>query len=324
VIETTYREALGLALRHAMMEDPTIVILGEEVGAYGGAYGVTKGLLQEFGKERVIDSPISEAGFVGAAVGAAMSGLRPVAELMYVDFSGIAMDQIANQAAKIRYMFGGQMGVPMVLRTQGGTGRSAAAQHSQSLEGWFLQIPGLRVALPGTVSDAYHLLRASLRLPDPVVFIEHKALYVQKGKLDPTQADASWGRAVVRRPGEQVTVVTYSRMLNYALAAAENAAGHGVEAEVIDLRTLNPLDLETVGDSVTKTGRAIVVTEACLTGGPAAEISARIQEECFDFLEEPIVRIAGEDVPIPVAPALEVSSVPTVELITEVIRKLVR
>ncbi len=324
MIETTYREALGLALRQAMVEDPTIVIIGEEVGAYGGAYGVTKGLLQEFGKERVLDAPISEAGFVGAAVGAAMTGLRPVVELMYVDFAGIAMDQIANQAAKIRYMFGGQMGVPMVLRTQGGTGRSAAAQHSQSLEGWFLQVPGLRLALPATVSDAYHLLRAALKQPDPVMFIEHKGLYVQKGRLDPTQADADWGRAVVRRPGADVTVVTYSRMLNYVLAAANNAANEGVEAEVIDLRTLNPLDLATITGSVTKTGRAIVVTEACLTGGPAAEISARIQEECFDFLEEPIVRIAGEDVPIPVAPALEANSVPSVDLIAEVIRKLVR
>jgi pyruvate dehydrogenase E1 component beta subunit len=307
-----------------MTEDPTVVIIGEEVGAYGGAYGVTKGLLQEFGKERVIDAPISEAGFVGAAVGAAMTGLRPVVELMYVDFAGIAMDQIANQAAKIRYMFGGQMAVPMILRTQGGTGRSAAAQHSQSLEGWFLQIPGLRLALPATVSDAYHLLRASLRQPDPVIFIEHKALYVQKGKLDPTQADAEWGQAVVRRPGKDVTVVTYSRMLNTVLTAAENAAAQGVDAEVIDLRTLNPLDFGTVINSVTKTGKAVVVTEACLTGGPSAEISARIQEECFDFLEEPIVRVAGEDVPIPVAPSLEANSIPTVELIEEVIRRLVR
>jgi acetoin:2,6-dichlorophenolindophenol oxidoreductase subunit beta len=221
-------------------------------------------------------------------------------------------------------MFGGQMGVPMVLRTQGGTGRSAAAQHSQSLEGWFFQVPGLRVALPATVSDAYHLLRASLRRPDPTVFIEHKALYVQKGKLDPTQADADWGRAAVRRPGQHVTVVTYSRMLNYVLTAAEAAAKQEIEVEVIDLRTLNPLDMETVIASVTKTGRAIVVTEACLTGGPAAEISARIQEECFDFLEEPIIRVAGEDVPIPVAPALEASSVPTADLITEVIKRLVR
>jgi len=216
------------------------------------------------------------------------------------------------------------MGVPMVLRTQGGTGRSAAAQHSQSLEGWFLQVPGLRLALPATVSDAYHLLRASLRQPDPVIFIEHKALYVQKGKLDPTQADAEWGQAVVRRPGKDVTVVTYSRMLHTVLTAAENAAERGVDAEVIDLRTLNPLGFETVVNSVTKTGKAVVVTEACLTGGPSAEISARIQEECFDFLEEPIVRVAGEDVPIPVAPSLEANSIPTVELIEDVIRRLVR
>ena len=323
-LETTYRDALGQALRDAMTEDETVLLIGEEVGRYGGAYGVTKGLLKEFGPERVIDAPISEAGIVGAAVGAAMTGSRPVAELMYVDFAGLAMDQIANQAAKIRYMFGGQMGVPMILRTQGGTGRSAAAQHSQSLEAWFMHVPGLRVALPGTVSDAYHLLRQALRRPDPVIFIEHKSLYTQKGTLDVSASDAPWGKAAVRRAGRDVTVVTYSRMLTCTLAAAERLAGRGIEAEVVDLRTLNPLDMETVAASVARTGRAAIVTEACLTAGPAAELSARIQEECFDFLEEPVLRIAGEDIPIPVAPELETRSIPTAELIEELVGRLVR
>ena len=322
--ETTYRDALGQALRDAMTEDDTILLIGEEVGRYGGAYGVTKGLLKDFGPERVIDAPISEAGIVGAAVGAAMTGSRPVAELMYVDFAGLAMDQIANQAAKIRYMFGGQMGVPMILRTQGGTGRSAAAQHSQSLEAWFMHVPGLRVALPGTVSDAYHLLRQALRRPDPVIFIEHKSLYTQKGTLDVSTPDAPWGKAAVRRTGRDVTVITYSRMLTYTLAAAERLAARGIEVEVVDLRTLNPLDMETVTASVARTGRAAIVTEACLTAGPAAELSARIQEECFDFLEEPILRIAGEDIPIPVAPELETRSIPTAELIEELVGRLMR
>lgn len=323
--ETTYRDALGRALRDAMTEDDTVLLIGEEVGRYGGAYGVTKGLLDQFGPERVIDAPISEAGLVGAAIGAAMTGSRPVAELMYVDFAGLAMDQIANQAAKIRYMFGGQMGVPMVLRTQGGTGRSAAAQHSQSLEAWFMHVPGLRVALPGTVSDAYHLLRQALRRPDPVIFIEHKSLYTQKGALDVAAPDAPWGQAVVRRAGRDVTIVTYSRMLAYTLTAAERlAAQSGIEAEVVDLRTLNPLDVETVATSVARTGRAAIVTEACLTAGPAAELSARIQEECFDFLEEPVLRIAGEDIPVPVSPELEARSIPTAELIEEMVGRLVR
>jgi len=253
-----------------------------------------------------------------------MTGLRPVAELMYVDFLGLAMDQLANQAAKIRYMFGGQAGVPMVLRTQGGTGRSAGAQHSQSLEAWAVHTPGLRVAMPATVSDAYHLLRHALTLPDPVVFIEHKALYVAKGALDPGAPDAPWGRAAVRRRGRDVTLVAYSRMVHRALEAAEALAAEGVEAEVIDLRTLNPLDMDTVRDSVVRTGRAVVVSEACLTGGVAAEIAARIQEDCFDWLEEPILRVAGEDVPIPVAPDLEAASIPDAALIAGSVRTMLR
>ncbi len=315
--ETTYREALRAALEDAMATDPTILLIGEEVGLYGGAYGVTKGLLDRFGPERVIDAPISEPAIVGAAVGAAMTGSRPVAELMYVDFAGLVMDQLGNQAAKSRYMFGGQIAVPMVLRTQGGTGRSAAAQHSQSLEGWFLHTPGLRLAMPATVNDAYHLLRAALVQPDPVVFIEHKGLYTMKGPLDRDRPDADWGRALVRRPGRDLTIVTYSRMLHESLAAAEALAGQGIEAEVVDLRCLNPLDEAVPVASVRRTGRAMVVSEGVMTGGVAAELSARLQELCFDQLEEPILRIAGEDIPIPVSPDLERAAIPSAGLIAE-------
>ena len=220
MVELTYRDALRKALHDAMAEDEDIVIIGEEVGRYGGAYGVTKDLIQAFGAERVIDTPISEPAIVGAAVGAAMTGLRPVAELMYIDFLGMSMDQLANQAAKIRYMFGGQIGVPMVLRTQGGTGRSAGAQHSQSLEAWIMHTPGLRLATPATVADAYHLLRQSLTRPDPVVFVEHKALYARKEDVDLSAPPLPWGKAAVRREGDDLVIVTYSRQLHYTMEAA--------------------------------------------------------------------------------------------------------
>jgi acetoin:2,6-dichlorophenolindophenol oxidoreductase subunit beta len=317
--EITYREALREAMADAMREDPDIVVIGEEVGVYGGAYGVTKGLIEEFGEARILDTPISEAGIVGTAVGAAMTGLRPVVEIMYVDFAALVMDQLANQAAKIRYMFGGQVGVPMVLRSQGGVGQSSAAQHSQSLEAWMAHIPGLWVAMPATVNDAYHLLRQALVQKDPVVFLEHKGLYQAKGKLDKSVPDAPWGKALVRRQGSDVTIVTYSRMLDYALEAAENLTEYDISAEVIDLRTLNPLDMEPVAASVKKTNRAVVVTEAVMTGGFSAELSARIQEQCFDWLDEAVLRIAGEDIPIPVSAALEPQSIPSVDLIVEMV-----
>lgn len=323
-METTYRDALKLALTEAMRENDDVVILGEEVGRYGGAYGVTKGMIEEFGEERVIDTPISEAAIVGTAVGAAMTGLRPVAELMYVDFIGMTMDQLANQAAKIRYMFGGQIGVPMVLRTQGGTGRSAGAQHSQSLEGYIMHTPGLRLAMPATVSDAYHLLRQAMQQPDPVVFIEHKGLYTMKGDLD-TDADAApagWGKASVLREGADLVIVSYSRQVHNALAAAEAMAKDGVEAAVVDLRTLNPLDFDTIRPLVEKAGRAMVVSEGVMTSGVAAELPARITEECFDFLEDPVIRVAGEDIPISVSPLLEANSVPTEKLIIDAARMM--
>jgi pyruvate dehydrogenase E1 component beta subunit len=322
-IETTYRDALRLALTEAMRVDRNVVIMGEEVGRYGGAYGVTKGLIEEFGENRVIDTPISEAAIIGSAVGAAMAGLRPVAELMYVDFIGMTMDQLANQAAKIRYMFGGQIGVPMVLRTQGGTGRSAGAQHSQSLEALVMHTPGLRLAMPATVEDAYHMLRQALEQPDPVVFIEHKGLYTMKGMLDTDNEPAGWGKARVMREGSDLVIVSYSRQVHHALAAADALAGeHGLQAAVVDVRTLNPLDFETIRPLVEQAGRAMVVSEGVMTSGVAAELSARITEECFDFLEDPVIRVAGEDIPISVSPLLEQNSVPTPELIADAARMM--
>jgi len=319
--EVAYRDALRLALSDAMAADEAVVLIGEEVGLYGGAYGVTKGLLDRFGANRVIDTPISEPGIVGAAIGAAMTGLRPVAEIMYVDFVGMVMDQLANQAAKSRYMFGGQIGVPMVLRTQGGTGRSAAAQHSQSLEAWIMHTPGLRLAMPGTVSDAYHLLRDALRQPDPVVFIEHKSLYTMKGEIGDSP-DAPWGSPAIRRAGQDLTIATYSRMLHETLKAADALAAD-VSVEVVDLRCLNPMDDSVLMDSVRRTGRCLIVTEAVTTASVSSEIAARVTEQCFDWLEEPPLRLGGEDIPIPVSPALERASIPDAVLIEEVARWLV-
>lgn len=318
----TYRDALRQALDDAMHEDKSIVVMGEEVGRYGGAYGVTKDLIKIHGPERLIDTPISEPAIIGAAVGAAMTGLRPVAELMYIDFLGMTMDQLANQAAKIRYMFGGQIGVPMVLRTQGGTGRSAGAQHSQSLEAWVMHTPGLRLAMPATVQDAYHLLRQSLTKPDPVVFIEHKALYTRKEEVDLTAEPLPWGKAAVRREGSDLVIVTYSRQVVYALEAAELLAKKGIQVTVIDLRTLNPLDFDTVREHVERVGKAMVVSEGVMTSGVAAELCARISEECFDFLEQPVVRVAGEDIPISVSQELEAGSVPSARIIAEVAERM--
>ena len=322
MVAMTYRDALRKALDDAMAEDNTIVVIGEEVGRYGGAYGVTKDLIGKYGAERLIDTPISEPAIIGAAVGAAMTGLRPVAELMYIDFLGMTMDQLANQAAKIRYMFGGQIGVPMVLRTQGGTGRSAGAQHSQSLEAWIMHTPGLRLVMPATVQDAYHLLRQSLTKPDPVVFIEHKALYTRKEEVDLDAEPLEWGKAAVRRTGKDLVIVTYSRQVHYALDAAEQLSAKGIEATVIDLRTLNPLDFDTIREHVERVGKAMVVSEGVMTAGVAAELSARITEECFDYLEQPVVRVAGEDIPISVSQDLEAGSVPTSDLIRSVAERM--
>ena len=316
-----YRDALRTALAEEMRRDPGVFVIGEEVGRYGGAYAVTKGLYEEFGAERMVDTPISEASVVGLGVGAAITGLRPVVELMYVDFVGLAMDQISNQMAKWRYMSGGKVKVPMVLRTQGGTGRSAGAQHSQSLEAWLAHVPGLRVVMPSNPADAKGLLKTAIRSDDPVVFIEHKALYAMKGDVPEGEYLIPFGEARVVRPGGDVTIISYSRMVNIVMEAAAALAAAGVDAEVIDLRTLNPLDMATVLSSVRKTGRVVVVNEAHKTAGFCAELAARITEEAFDSLAAPVARIAAKDVPVP-ATLLEKLSIPSVEEITAAARGL--
>jgi len=320
--EMSYRDALREALLEEMRRDERVFIIGEEVGRYGGAYGVTRGLFQEFGARRVVDSPISEAGIVGLGVGAAITGLRPIVELMYVDFVGLAMDQIANQMAKFRYMTGGQLTIPMVLRTQGGTGRSAGAQHSQSLESWLVHVPGLKVVMPATPRDAKGLLKTAVRCNDPVVFIEHKALYSSKGEVPEEEYTIPLGKAAVLRQGRDATLLCYSGMVSLTLKAAAALSSEGIEAEVVDLRSLSPLDTETILSSAVKTGRVAVVSEAHRTLGMGAELSALITERCFEQLKAPVLRIAGSDTPVP-ASILEKISIPTEEGVVQGIRNLV-
>jgi 2-oxoisovalerate dehydrogenase E1 component len=319
-----YRVALQEALREEMLRDPTVFVMGEDVGLYGGAYGATRGLFDEFGPERVRDTPISEATIGGAAVGAAMVGLRPVAEIMYVDFTPLAMDQIANQGAKNRYMFGGKTVVPMVIRTEGGAGRSIAAHHSQSLEALWTHFPGIYVVMPSTPFDAKGLLKAAVRDDNPVMFIEHKMLYGVEGYVPDEDYVIPFGVADVKREGRDVTVVTYSRMVHRALEAAEKLAEEGVSVEVIDLRTLKPLDMETIAASVKKTGRVVGVTEAYKTGSFISELAMRVQEEVFDWLDAPMVRVAAADVPVPMSETLEDTAIPSVEAIVAGIREVLR
>jgi 2-oxoisovalerate dehydrogenase E1 component len=319
-----YWEAIRDALREEMLRDPAVFVMGEDVGLYGGAYGATRGLFEEFGAERVRDTPISEATIGGAAVGAAMAGMRPVAEIMYVDFTPLAMDQIANQGAKNRYMFGGKTIVPMVIRTEGGAGRSIAAHHSQSLEALWTHFPGIYVVMPSTPFDAKGLLKAAIRDDNPVMFIEHKMLYSVEGYVPDEDYVIPFGVADVKRTGEDVTVVTYSRMVHRALEAAEKLAGEGIGVEVIDLRTLKPLDLETVVASVKKTGRVVGVTEGYKTGSFLSELAMLIQEEAFDWLDAPVVRVAAADVPVPMAETLEDAAIPGVEAIIAGIRRVLQ
>jgi pyruvate/2-oxoglutarate/acetoin dehydrogenase E1 component/TPP-dependent pyruvate/acetoin dehydrogenase alpha subunit len=319
-----YWEAIRDALREEMLRDPAVFVMGEDVGLYGGAYGATRGLFEEFGGERVRDTPISEATIGGAAVGAAMAGLRPVAEIMYVDFTPLAMDQIANQGAKNRYMFGGKTTVPMVIRTEGGAGRSIAAHHSQSLEALWVHFPGIYVVMPSTPFDAKGLLKAAIRDDNPVMFIEHKMLYGVEGHVPDEDYAIPLGVADVKREGNDVTVVTYSRMVHRALEAAETLAREGISVEVVDLRTLKPLDMETVAASVRKTGRVVGVTEAYRTGSFLSELAARIQEELFDWLDAPVVRVAAADVPVPMAESLEDAAIPGVAAIVAGIRQVLR
>ena len=321
--ELTYSQALREALTEEMERDPNIILLGEDIGVYGGVFKVTEGLLARFGPERVRETPISEAGFVGAAVGLALTGKRPVPELMFMDFAWVASDQILNQAAKMRYMTGGRVRVPMVIRTQQGGGRGNGAQHSQSLETIFTHIPGLKVVLPSTPYDAKGLLKSALREDNPVIFIEHKLLYGTKGPVPEDPYTIPLGQAEIKRPGADVTLVSVSRTVLHALEAAEDIAAQGVSVEVIDLRCTVPLDLEAILTSVRKTGRLVVAHEAHRRLGIGAEIAALVQEHAFDYLDAPIVRVAALDVPIPASKPLEDVVLPGKAQILDGIRKVV-
>lgn len=316
--ERRYIDALNEGMATAIEEDERVVVLGIDVGAGGGIFRVTKGLRERFGPERVIDAPISEMGYVGAAVGAAMTGLRPIAEIMFMDFVGVCMDPILNQAAKLRYMTAGALEIPVVFRMQTGAGKAAGAQHSQSLEAWFAHVPGLKVVLPATVADARDLMLAAVRDPNPVVFVENRRLYGSKGPIDADPLPL--GKARVARAGEQVTVLTWGQMLRTCLAAAEEG---GASLEVVDLRSLAPLDLETALASVRRTGRLLIVHEAVQDFGAGAEIAARVGAEMFDELRTPVRRIGAPAVPMPFSPELERALLPTSKAVAAAAESLV-
>jgi len=303
--EMFFSEALRAALDEALEADPTVILLGEDIGSYGGAFGVTRGLLEKYGPERVRETPISENSIVGVAVGAAITGLRPIVEVMFMDFILLAADQIANHAAKLRYIYDGQVNVPIVIRTPAGAGRGYGASHSQSLESAFLSVPGLKIVAPSTPAEAKGLLAAAIRDPDPVLFIESKALYNVRGEVPEGAYEVPIGKARVVRQGGDLTLIGYGAGVGTCLEAADELAAGGIEADVVDLRTLKPMDTATILASVRKTRRCIVFEEGHLTGGVGAEISARITEGCFADLEAPVRRVAAKDVPFPAAPALE-------------------
>ncbi len=306
----TYAQALNDALREEMRRDPRVFLMGEDIGHHGGIFRVTKDLIEEFGPERVRDTPISESGFVGLGIGAAMLGMRPVVELLFMDFALVAADQIVNQAAKLRYMAGGAVSVPIVIRTQQGGGRGNGAQHSQSFESWLAQVPGLIVVTPSTPADAKGLLKAAIRNGNPVIFIEHKLLYNTRGEVPAGEYTIPIGQAEVKRPGRDITIVSYSRTLLFALEAAEILSKQGIEAEVIDLRTVEPLDFEAIADSVRGTGRLLVAHESHANCGLGAEIVARAYEQIPDALITPARRLGAKHVPIPVAEPLENAVLP--------------
>lgn len=323
--ELSYSEAIREGMRQAMERDERVFLLGEDIGVYGGAFGVTGNLMHQFGPERVLDTPISELGIVGAAVGAALTGMRPVVEIQFSDFMTLSMEQLVNQAAKIHFMFGGKASVPMVVRAPGGSGTGAAAQHSQSLEAWFAHVPGLKVVQPATPYDAKGLLLAAISDPNPVLIFEHKLLYKTKGPVPEEPYEVAIGTAAVRRHGRDLTIIATSVMVSRALAAAERLAADGIDAEIIDLRTIRPIDTQTLITSVSATGRVLIVHEACLTGGIGAEIAAIIAgSEAFEFLDAPIRRLGGRDVPIPYNPTLERNAVPQEDDIFAAASRLVR
>ena len=306
----TYREAVRMALREELLNDERVFLIGEDIAEFGGSLKVTLGLIDEFGPKRIRNTPISEMAILGAAVGSAATGLRPVAEVMYSDFFGMAMDQVVNQAAKMRYMFGGKLTIPLTIRSPLGGRRSAAAHHSQCLEAWFMHIPGIKVAMPANAYDAKGLLKTAIRDPNPTIVFENKMLYNVKGEVPDEPYFVPWGQANVVRQGEDVTVVALSDMVDYSLKAAEAAAAEGISVEVIDPRTIAPLDIDTIVKSVKKTGKLVVAHEANLTGGVGAEIAAQASYRAFDYLQAPIERVAAKDSPIPFAPVLERAILP--------------
>ena len=322
--EIAYRDALREALREEMFRDETVFVLGEDVGRYWkGAFKVTKGLAEEFGDTRVRDTPISESAIIGVAAGAAITGMRPIAEIMFGDLSALAMDQIANQAAKLRYMFGGQTKVPLVIRMPFGAGVNIAAHHSQSLEAWFMHVPGLKIAMPSTPYDAKGLLKTAIRDNNPVMFFEHKLLYSINGEVPEEEYTVPFGLADVKREGEDVTIFATLYMVHKSLTAAEELSKQGISTEVVDPRTLVPLDKQAIVNSVKKTGRIVIVTEDSKTGGVSAEISAVIAEEAIDYLDAPIKRVAEPDTPIPFSPPLEKFVIPDENRIMQAVKEVV-
>lgn len=322
-IETTYREAVKEAIREAMIRDERVFLMGEDVGHYGGCYAVSKGLLAEFGPERIRDTPLSESAFVGAGIGAALGGMRPIVEVMTVNFSLLALDQIMNNAATIRHMSGGQFNVPLVIRMATGAGKQLAAQHAHSLEGWYAHIPGLRILSPATLEDARGMLWSALQDPDPVLIFENNTLYNREGTLPKNAGAVDIDSARVRRPGRDISIITYSASLFKCLDAAEALAKEGIEAEVIDLRTLRPLDDATYLASIARTHRALIVDEGWRSGGISAEISARIMEQAFYELDIPVERICSAEVPMPYARHMEEAALPRVDTIIAAVQRMV-
>jgi pyruvate dehydrogenase E1 component beta subunit len=319
---TTYREAIRQAIRAAMLADDRVFLMGEDVGRYGGCYAVSKGLLEEFGPERIRDTPLSESSFVGAGIGAALGGMRPIVEIMTVNFSLLALDQILNNAATLLHMSGGQFAVPLVIRMTTGAGRQLAAQHSHSLEGWYAHIPGLKVLTPATIEDARGMLPTALADPDPVIIFEHSSLYATEGEIAGDAGAVPIDRAAVRRPGTDVTLIAYGGTLGKALEAAEQLSALGASAEVIDLRTLRPLDDATIRASVSKTRRAVIIDEGWRSGSISAEISARLTEEAFYDLDAPVRRVCSAEVPIPYARHLEQAALPQTATVVQVVREM--
>ena len=322
--EITYLEAVREAMTQEMERDSRVFLIGEDVGEYGGAFQVSYGMLEKFGPERILDTPITELGLTGAATGAALIGMRPIAEIMFMDFTTLASEQLVNQAAKLRFMFGGNATVPLVLRTPAGSGTGAAEHHSQSFENWFVHVPGLKVVMPTTPYDAKGLLIASIRDDNPVVFIEHKLLYKTKGDVPEDLYEIPLGKADIKREGKDLTIIATSIMVQRSLQAAEELAKDGIDVEIVDPRTLRPLDTETIVNSVKKTGKVLIVHEAVKTGGFGGELAGVIAEsEAFGYLDAPILRLAGREVPIPYNRNLELKAVPQVEDIIQKARELV-